>query len=187
MNLKPEGLGKGKLGREAKIVLGLEVEPEPEPDRVMETTTPSIPGSYVNGYGDVRGYHHNNTTRSTGTPGMYRSAYTSTSYTHDNYSGMDITHDSETEVSTDEDSTIKARSGSESEASEWGVGSTEDEGEVDGGETETEGDDDDSDEDVGFYERRLSGDLAQGGSESRTGRPRSGTPGGTKVMDRRQR
>jgi len=99
---------------------------------------------------------------------------------------MDVTHDSETEVSTDEDSTIKARSGSESEASEWGVGSTEDEGEVDGGETETEGDDE-SDEDVGFYERRSSGNLARADSENRLGRSRGGTPGGTKVVDRRPR
>lgn len=80
---------------------------------------------------------------------------------------MDMTHDSETEVSTDEDSTIKARSGSESEASEWGPGSID--GSEDGGETETEGEGDDEggdDDDVGFYERRGGPGREIGGSES---------------------
>lgn len=149
--LVPEGLGKGKIGIEAKIVLGL------EPERLSESVQHS-PASlgYINGY-NTSHYPMDSTSSMNyaGRPMSGRGGYygTDTSsqhnapgYYHDNRSSSDIA-DSETEVSTDEDSTIRARSGSESEASEWGVdSSTGDEG--DGAETETEGDDDDDDEDV---------------------------------------
>jgi len=111
---------------------------------------PSPSASYPNGFGGMPSPPaklYNGMTRSgstgpaNGIPGGSRVPY-QTAYFHDNRSqsdSMDISHDSETEVSTDEDSTIKARSGSESEASEWGVESTGDEGDGDGAETETEG------------------------------------------------
>jgi hypothetical protein len=164
IELKAEGLGKGKIGYEAKVVLGLVPEPEPILISPMPPTPDySTPQSGVQ-YRSVEGPDQ---TRSPTTPsrlynqgmprpstssaswganGGFRANYGLPGYYHNNHSmgeGMDIAHDSETEVSTDEDSTIKARSGSESEASEWGVGSTGDEGEGEdtGAETETEGED----------------------------------------------
>jgi hypothetical protein len=147
-NLVPEGLGKGKIGIEAKIVLGM--EPERPPESVLHS--PASLG-YINGHNTSQ--YPMDSTRSmnygdrpmSGRGGYYGTDMSSQpGYYHDNRSSSDIA-DSETEVSTDEDSTIRARSGSESEASEWGVdSSTGDEG--DGAETETEGEDDEDDEDV---------------------------------------
>ncbi|KAG8797826.1 hypothetical protein FRC16_008499 [Serendipita sp. 398] len=184
MNLKPENLGKGKLGREAKIVLGLIPEPEPEP-----IPTGPLSPSFVNGY-DFMGPSERNHGSSFDRPrypyGRVPMAHPSTNdYFHSSRlsgDGMDISHDSETEVSTDEDSTIKARSGSESEASEWGVGSTGADGDADGAETETEGEDEDDDE---FHDRRNGRRLSSSsnGSHSRTGRLR-GMP--SAEMNRRQ-
>lgn len=163
IDLKPEGLGKGKIGYEAKVVLGLVPEPEPMPmspimssdfsgppsgasyggtDSAEQTRSPTTPSRLYNQ--TVSRPTSSNTSWSGN--GGFRANYGLPGYYQNNRSmgeGMDIAHDSETEVSTDEDSTIKARSGSESEASEWGVGSTGDEGEGDdtGAETETEGED----------------------------------------------
>jgi hypothetical protein len=181
--LKPEGVGKGKLGREAKIVLGLEPEPKSEPFNSPSIFLPSTSGSYSNGFGGIPSppsKDYNGVTRSgsidpaiNGIHGGSRMPYQATAYFHENRSqsdGMDISHDSETEVSTDEDSTIKARSGSESEASEWGVGSTGDEGDGDGVETETEGEEELNDS---FNDRDVRRPRSTGsGSRSRAGRIR---------------
>ena len=111
------------------------------------------------------------TSSANGIPGGSRMAY-QTAYFHDNRSqsdSMDISHDSETEVSTDEDSTIRARSGSESEASEWGVESTGDEGDGDGAETETEGEE----ELIGsFNDRNVRRPRSTSNGSRRTGRIR---------------
>ena len=196
ITLRPEGLGKGKLGLEAKLVLGLEPEPQPEPMGPYMRQSPVSPGYSGIGHGmtenQSRSFDASRTRRtpSETEPNAYRAEGNSRptyGYQQANNSmgdGMDISHDSETEVSTDEDSTIKARSGSESEASEWGVGSTGDEGEGDGdgAETETEGEED-ADDDV--YDRRNARRQSSSstGSLGRMGRTR-GTPLG---LERRQK
>ncbi|CCA69483.1 related to PCL6-cyclin like protein interacting with Pho85p [Serendipita indica DSM 11827] len=188
ITLRPEGLGKGRLGLEAKIVLGLEPEPLPEPMGPYMRQSPISPsyfgvssGMMDNQSRGLDAYRARRTSSEVGsnTYGADSNPRSTYSYFQANNSmsdGMDISHDSETEVSTDEDSTIKARSGSESEASEWGVGSTGDEGEGDGdgAETETEGEEDADDD---FYDRRNSRRLSSSstGSQGRTGRAR-GTP-----------
>jgi len=187
--LKPEGVGKGKLGREAKIVLGLQPEPTPEPINDANGPLPSPPPStsYHNGFGGAMtpsakvygmgrsGVNEPAAVNGSTYGGASRVAYpTGTTYLHDNRSqsdSMEISHDSETEASTDEDSTIKARSGSESEASEWGVGSTGDEGEGEGVETETEGEEELNHHH--FHDRHIRRPTStSGGPRSRTGRIR---------------
>ncbi|KAG8834224.1 hypothetical protein FRC17_009370 [Serendipita sp. 399] len=183
MSLKPENLGKGKLGREAKIVLGLMPEPEPEP-----IPTGPVSPSFTNGYhfmGSPERSQGLGYDRGRYSYGRVPMAYPSNEHFHASRlsaDGMDFSHDSETEVSTDEDSTIKARSGSESEASEWGVGSTGDEGEGDGAETETEGEDENDEE---YHDRRNGRRLSSSsnGSHNRIGRLR-GMPSAD--MNRRQ-